>query len=188
MFAIVLLLSSCPPSMRRALTLLVCVSRSVPRAEVDLLIANGNCAEGASRRPRSDYFFFGAAFFEAFNGSSVPAPANPRRSLGGAFAFETRTYPSRGPGTAPSTISRLSSSINAANAQVANRDLIRAHVARHALAREHARRERRGADRTLHLEHVTVRLGTAAEADGAERRPQNRGPSRCRSHQQTSSR
>ena len=42
-----------------------------------------------------------------------------------------------------------------------------AHVAGHALAGEYARRERRGADRTLHLEHVTVRLGTAAEAVAA---------------------
>ena len=35
--------------------------------------------------------FFGAAFFDAFNGSSVVAPANPRRSRGGAFAFEIST-------------------------------------------------------------------------------------------------
>jgi hypothetical protein len=73
MFAIVLL-SSCLPSMRPALTLLGCVTRSVPRAELV-----------------PSYFFFGAAFFEAFNGSSVVAPANPRRSRGGAFAFEIKT-------------------------------------------------------------------------------------------------
>jgi hypothetical protein len=75
MFAIVLL-SSCLPSMRPAILLLGCVSRSVPRAEF---------------LPTSDYFFFGAAFFEAFSGSSVVAPANPRRSRGGAFAFEIKT-------------------------------------------------------------------------------------------------
>jgi hypothetical protein len=38
-----------------------------------------------------NYFFFGAAFFEAFNGSSVVLPANPRRSRGGALAFEIKT-------------------------------------------------------------------------------------------------
>src|SRR5205823_13695534 len=38
------------------------------------------------------------------------------------------------------------------------------HVARHALTWKYAGRERRGANRTLHLKHVTVRLGTAAEA------------------------
>jgi len=41
--------------------------------------------------PYFTYFFFGEAFFEAFNGSSVVAPANPRRSRGGALAFEIRT-------------------------------------------------------------------------------------------------
>jgi hypothetical protein len=43
------------------------------------------------RRTWQTYFFFGEAFFEAFNGSSVVPPANPRRSRGGAFAFEIRT-------------------------------------------------------------------------------------------------
>src|ERR1017187_7032030 len=88
MFAIVLL-SSCPPSMRRAKTLVSRESYNNP-----LLV----CL----------YFFFGEAFFEAFSGSSVVPPANPRRSRGGAFAFEIKTYPSRGPGTAPSTIKRRS--------------------------------------------------------------------------------
>ena len=37
------------------------------------------------------YFFFGAAFFEAFNASIVAAPANPRRSRGGALALEMST-------------------------------------------------------------------------------------------------
>ena len=37
------------------------------------------------------YFFLLAAFFEAFSGSTVPAPPNPRRSRGGALAFEIRT-------------------------------------------------------------------------------------------------
>src|SRR6202023_1958334 len=35
------------------------------------------------------------------------------------------------------------------------------------LAGKYAGRKRRGADRTLHLEHVAVRLGTAAEAVAA---------------------
>ena len=37
------------------------------------------------------YFFFGEAFFDAFSGSSVVAPANPLRSRGGALAFEIST-------------------------------------------------------------------------------------------------
>ena len=37
------------------------------------------------------YFFFAEAFFEAFSGSNVVPPANPRRSRGGAFALEIRT-------------------------------------------------------------------------------------------------
>src|ERR1700727_3952921 len=57
--------------------------------------------------------------------------------------------------------------IDAANAKVADRDLCVAHVTRHALTGKHAGRKRRGADRTLHLEHVAVRLGTAAEAMAA---------------------
>ena len=44
---------------------------------------------------RRGYFFLaalvGAAFFEALSGSSVEAPAKPRRSRGGAFAFEIST-------------------------------------------------------------------------------------------------
>src|SRR5450755_1090051 len=52
--------------------------------------------------PVTSYFFFAACRFEAFNGSTVPEPPNPRRSLGGFFAFEIKTYPSFAPGTAPS--------------------------------------------------------------------------------------
>jgi hypothetical protein len=37
------------------------------------------------------YFFFGEAFFEAFNASFVASPAKPRRSRGGAFALEMST-------------------------------------------------------------------------------------------------
>jgi hypothetical protein len=36
--------------------------------------------------PQIFYAFF-AARFAAFNGSTVAEPANPRRSLGGCFAF-----------------------------------------------------------------------------------------------------
>ena len=44
----------------------------------------------ARRLTASAYFFF-AAFFAAFNGSTVPDPAKPRRSRGGALAFEIST-------------------------------------------------------------------------------------------------
>src|ERR1700748_1753209 len=44
--------------------------------------------------------------------------------------------------------------IDAADAKVANRNLVGAEVAGHALAREHSRRERRSADRALDLEHM----------------------------------
>src|SRR5207248_3732365 len=43
------------------------------------------------------------------NGSTVISPANPRRSLGGFFALVMTRYPPFGPGTLPSTTSRLSS-------------------------------------------------------------------------------
>src|SRR2546430_17236087 len=91
--------------MRRALTLFLYFSRSILRAEV-LLVQRAKPKSVLHILP---YFFFGEAFFEAFSGSSVVAPAKPRRSRGGALAFEIRMYPSRGPGTAPSTINRLSS-------------------------------------------------------------------------------
>src|SRR5246127_5657227 len=54
------------------------------------------------------YAFF-AALFAAFNGSTVAEPANPRRSLGGFFAFVITMYPPCGPGTLPSTTSKFSS-------------------------------------------------------------------------------
>src|SRR5437879_3127630 len=54
--------------------------------------------------------------------------------------------------------------VDPSNAEVADGDLFVSHMAGHALAGEYARGEGRGTDRTLHLEHVTVRLGTAAEA------------------------
>src|SRR5215469_695014 len=53
--------------------------------------------------------------------------------------------------------------IDPANPQIAHRYLLCAVVARHSLPREHARRKARGADRTLDLEHMSVRLRTAAE-------------------------
>src|ERR1019366_8016523 len=55
------------------------------------------------------YFFFATARFEAFNGSTVVEPANPRRSLGGRFDLVMYTVASLCPGTAPSTINRFSS-------------------------------------------------------------------------------
>src|SRR5579863_4521654 len=55
-----------------------------------------------------NYAFF-AALFAAFKGSTVAAPANPRRSRGGFFAFVITMYPPCGPGTLPSTTSRFSS-------------------------------------------------------------------------------
>ena len=39
----------------------------------------------------TNYFFLPDARFEAFNGSTVPAPLNPRRSLGGFFALVITT-------------------------------------------------------------------------------------------------
>src|ERR1700758_4326622 len=54
------------------------------------------------------YVFF-AARLAAFNGSTVAAPANPRRSLGGFLALVMTRYTPFGPGTLPSTTSRLSS-------------------------------------------------------------------------------
>src|SRR4051794_36660894 len=81
-----------------------------------------NCLATSSRlvlphKPNTDYqvpttYFFdlpAAAFFAAFNGSSVVDPAKPRRSRGGFFAFRITTYAPLGPGTAPSTSSKLSS-------------------------------------------------------------------------------
>src|SRR5271155_2157382 len=55
------------------------------------------------------YYAFFAALFAAFNGSTVADPANPRRSLGGFFAFMITRYPPCGPGTLPSTTKRFSS-------------------------------------------------------------------------------
>src|SRR5271157_644193 len=63
---------------------------------------------GKSARPTRTYAFF-AALFAAFNGSTVAAPANPRRSRGGFFALVITMYPPCGPGTLPSTTSRFSS-------------------------------------------------------------------------------
>src|SRR6476660_4440258 len=54
--------------------------------------------------------------------------------------------------------------IDSTNAQIANRHLLRAHVARHALPWKHARRKAGSANRALHLEHVSVRFGSAAKS------------------------
>src|SRR5215471_13569132 len=64
-----------------------------------------------SRRTHSSarFYAFLAALFAAFKGSTVAAPANPRRSLGGFLALMITTYPPCGPGTLPSTTSRFSS-------------------------------------------------------------------------------
>src|SRR6185437_8167793 len=61
------------------------------------------------RPTANDAYPFFAALFAAFNGSTVAEPANPRRSRGGFFAFVITRYPPFGPGTLPSTTSRLSS-------------------------------------------------------------------------------
>jgi hypothetical protein len=45
----------------------------------------------ARSRQLEAYFLFAVAFFEAFSGSTVVEPANPRRSRGGALAFEIST-------------------------------------------------------------------------------------------------
>src|SRR5579859_1552158 len=73
-------------------------------------------AKAHTYQPKPTYFFPlppeglpPEAFFEAFNGSTVPPPPKPRRSRGGALDLEIITYPSRGPGMAPSTINRFSS-------------------------------------------------------------------------------
>ncbi|GGA78156.1 hypothetical protein GCM10011507_31770 [Edaphobacter acidisoli] len=76
-----------------ALTLFLCFTGSFP-AQSLLLYCLLPVQLLRRRRVSLDtqsYFFFGAAFFEAFSGSSVVAPANPRRSRGGAFAFEIST-------------------------------------------------------------------------------------------------
>src|SRR5207245_9768205 len=44
-----------------------------------------------------------------FNGSTLPIPANPLRSLGGFLALVMIRYPPFGPGTLPSITSRFSS-------------------------------------------------------------------------------
>src|ERR1700691_6607755 len=61
--------------------------------------------------PATDHYFYAffAARLAAFNGSTVADPANPRRSLGGFLALVITRYPPLGPGTLPSTTSRLSS-------------------------------------------------------------------------------
>src|SRR5207244_12642557 len=55
------------------------------------------------------FYAFLAARLAASNGSTVAAPANPRRSLGGCLALVITTYPPFAPGTLPSTTSKLSS-------------------------------------------------------------------------------
>src|SRR5438128_1451240 len=65
--------------------------------------------QARASRPSTTLYAFFAALFAAFNGSTVISPANPRRSLGGFFALVMIKYPPFGPGTLPSTTSRLSS-------------------------------------------------------------------------------
>src|SRR5262249_18036337 len=67
------------------------------------------CRDAACHASTAYFFLPAAAFFAAFSGSIVVAPANPRRSRGGCLARLITTYPPFGPGTAPSTTSKLSS-------------------------------------------------------------------------------
>jgi hypothetical protein len=46
---------------------------------------------GRSAVARRGYLRLPPAFFDAFNGSTVKEPANPRRSRGGCLAFEINT-------------------------------------------------------------------------------------------------
>gem|GEM_PF-4852381 len=78
--------------MPRAHLLFVCVLGLFPAQKLLLNLTHVQHLRRKRVTPSAqDYFFLGEAFFEAFNGSSVVLPANPRRSLGGAFAFETNT-------------------------------------------------------------------------------------------------
>src|SRR5260370_27061095 len=60
------------------------------------------------RPPRSTLFPYTTLFRSAFKGSTVAAPANPRRSLGGFCALVITRYPPCAPGTLPSTTSKRS--------------------------------------------------------------------------------
>ena len=69
----------------------VCHRSSLFAPVIDATGQNFICPGACFDRVEVSYFFFGAAFLEAFNASFVAAPANPRRSLGGALAFEINT-------------------------------------------------------------------------------------------------
>ena len=103
------------------------------------------------------------SLLRAFNASvrcgTGEATTLSRRSLG----LRDQHIAITGPGTAPSTINRLSSR-SMPRIRRLRTVICSCHVARHTLTREYTRRERRCADRALDLEHVTVRLRTAAEA------------------------
>ena len=86
----------------------------------------------------------------------VAAPANPRRSRGGDFAFEISTNAFTVPGDRTFNQQEIILEIDRANPKVTYRDLRVAHVTRHTLPREDPRRKRRCANRTLDLEHVTM--------------------------------
>src|SRR6185437_2854090 len=75
---------------------------------VAMLFSCGLVYVARAPSPAFRYPFF-AALLAAFNGSTVAAPPNPRRSLGGFLALVITRYPPFGPGTLPSTTSRLSS-------------------------------------------------------------------------------
>src|SRR6202012_4162851 len=58
--------------------------------------------------------------------------------------------------------------VDAANAQIAYRHLLCPEVPRHTLPGENPRGERGSADRTLHLEHVSVSLGATTKVMAAD--------------------
>src|SRR5277367_2941170 len=129
MFAIVLL-SSCPPSMRRALTLLGCVFRFVLRAAFDTRYKNN----------AKDFALFSLLLLRCsllrslqrvLGCGTSEATTLARRSLGLGDEHETITRTGNGSFDQQEVVVE----IDAANAQVANRDLSVAHVTGHALTR-----------------------------------------------------
>ena len=52
---------------------------------------NRKLVSGAGKKLFRYFFLPAEAFFEAFNGSTVVAPLNPRRSRGGCFALVINT-------------------------------------------------------------------------------------------------
>src|ERR1700679_2853521 len=118
---------------------------------------------GPSAPPQAAYLRLPPAFFDALRGSTVPDPAKPRRSRGGALALEISTYPSRDPGTAPSIIKRFSSMSMPRMRRL--RTVICLSPMWPGMRWPGNTREGKleAPIEPLHLEHMSVRLGTAAE-------------------------